>query len=179
MADTTPTLTDYITLLIPLSIATERVVDIIKNIIPWLRIVKKDSYHESWRMAFLQVIAIVVGSIIARWASGILTNMPSNYILLGILASGGSGFWTSIQGYVSNIKEIKKADAITANVQTRLNVAAIANGTVTNTIKVHDLSIIQEKREDVSTKVELNGSNEAKTNLENAITIANERLKYF
>jgi hypothetical protein len=31
-------------------------------------------------------------------------------VALGLLASGGSGFWNAVLGYVKNVKDIKKSE---------------------------------------------------------------------
>ena len=107
--------TNYVTLLVALSVATERFVEIIKNIVPWLNTERKDDKKEGIRRAVLHAIAIVGGIITALLAkpavSVVLTDSLNNfwgYIALGLLASGGSGFWNSILTYLLEVKNIKE-----------------------------------------------------------------------
>ncbi len=107
-----------ITLLIILSIATERFVEIIKGLSPWLDTPKPLPRDEGRRRAALQALAVLGGMLIA-WLShpvfkGILDELGNAFnvtIALGLLSSGGSGFWNTILGYVSNLKDLKGADA--------------------------------------------------------------------
>ncbi len=66
--DTTK-LTTVISLLIALSIASERLVDIIKGLIPWLNQPRLRPAEEGWRKAALQVLAVIAGVTTAWLAS--------------------------------------------------------------------------------------------------------------
>ena len=66
----------------------------------------------------LQALAIVAGistSLLAR--SAIAGAVPERWatsaglVALGLLASGGSGFWNAILSYVLQVKDIKKVEA--------------------------------------------------------------------
>lgn len=106
-----------ITLLIALSVATERFTEIIKGIWPWLNEHKDDKRKEARRNATLQVLAVVGGVAISWLASpisgGVLEGEggPLRILGLGLLASGGSGFWNSMLGYVTSIKNLKREEA--------------------------------------------------------------------
>ena len=65
--DTTK-LTTVISLLIALSIASERLVDIIKGLVPWLNQQRRKPAQEGWRKAALQVLAVIAG-ITTAWLS--------------------------------------------------------------------------------------------------------------
>jgi hypothetical protein len=112
-----------ITLLISLSVATERFVDIVKGMVPWLEVVKENVREEGRRRAALQVLAAVGGIVVSSLAFPVAsTILPEGIgrgttaVALGLLASGGSGFWNSILGYVMSLKTLKSADALKAKV---------------------------------------------------------------
>jgi hypothetical protein len=113
------TLPIVVTLILALSIATERFVEIIKGFFPSLSQSQADPVLESHRAAKLQSLAVVGGWVISGLALPITRQIiPSeNWLLtvlaLGLLASGGSGFWNSILTYVTNLKDLKEADLAT------------------------------------------------------------------
>src|ERR1700738_648174 len=61
LMDTTK-LTTVISLLVAVSIASERLVDIIKGLVPWLNQQRRKPVEEGWRKAALQVIAVIAGT---------------------------------------------------------------------------------------------------------------------
>jgi hypothetical protein len=114
-------LTASVTAIIALSVAAERVVEIIKGMFVWLDKEKADPKQEARRRATLQGLAAVAGmglSILAWPVTKTLlpttSNPTSTIIAFGLLASGGSGFWNSILGYVMSLKALKSADAASA-----------------------------------------------------------------
>jgi hypothetical protein len=122
-----------VSLLIALSIASERLVEIVKGCIPALDQPRVDPTAEGRRRAVLQLLAVVAGIVTAFLASGIIPSelheatTPLATIALGLLASGGSGFWNSILTYVGKVKDVKSLeasmkDAVVTN--TRLNTVA-------------------------------------------------------
>jgi hypothetical protein len=122
--ETTAAITNYVTLLVALSVSTERLVEIVKNCIPWLSTKYEDAKKEGHRRAVLHVLAVCGGMVTAFLAkpavSAVLSDALNNiwgYIALGLLASGGSGFWNGILSYILEAKNIKAgtADAIEAN----------------------------------------------------------------
>jgi hypothetical protein len=115
--DISTKLTAIVTLVLALSIASERLVEILKGFFPWLDQKSSDSTAEGWRRAILQILAVVSGVLTAWLASGYLPTeivKPDEVwkiIGLGLLASGGSGFWNSILDYFTGLKDIKNAEA--------------------------------------------------------------------
>ncbi len=111
-------LTAIVGVILALSIASERLVEIIKNLIPFLNSKNSDANAEGWRCAILQILAVAAGIITAFLAQDYMpaemSKISGNWsvIGLGLLASGGSGFWNSILTYVTQIKELKKTDVI-------------------------------------------------------------------
>ena len=112
-------ISSIVALLSALSIASERLVEIIKGTVPWLNTAKNDPNAEGWRQAALRVLAALAGVATAWLAStaqavgNLIPSNPGAWIVLGLLASGGSGFWNSIQGYVNQAKAAKTAEAAT------------------------------------------------------------------
>ncbi len=113
-----------VTLLIALSVATERFVEIVKGFVPWLDEASLNRRREAHRRAWLQILAAtggvgitvvtwpVVSEVIGEAGTGPATpsiNWPT-VLALGFLASGGSGFWNSILTYVTSMKELKRVD---------------------------------------------------------------------
>lgn len=111
-------LISLVTLLIALSVASERLVDIIKNAIPWLNEKKNDPTKEGWRKAMLQTMAVFAGIVTAFLAKPAISDIISGpwdtvpgLLALGLLASGGSGLWNSVLTYLLKVKDIKSAHA--------------------------------------------------------------------
>lgn len=109
-------LATIVTLIIALSVASERLVEIVKGYVPALNQAKEDLKAEGRRRSAIQALAVVAGILTAFLAAPALPEgtVPNNWmakLALGLLASGGSGFWNSVQGYVSQAKEAKKAEA--------------------------------------------------------------------
>lgn len=107
-------LTSLVSIILALSISSERPVEIIKGFIPSLN--KKDANpitegrHRSW----LQILAVISG-IITAWLAR--DYFPTDKVKptdgwsilgLGLLASGRSGLWSSVLTYVTQINYIKK-----------------------------------------------------------------------
>ncbi len=112
-------LSTIVALLVALSVAAERLVEIIKNPISFLREEHKDDPRkEGFRKVALHLLAVVAGIVTALLARpavegvvpGVLSSLPG-LIALGLLASGGSGFWNSVATYVLNVKNIKDVEA--------------------------------------------------------------------
>ena len=112
-------LTGLVTLLIALSVASERLVEILKGVIPFLgQEFTDDAKKEGRSRSALQFLAVLAGVVTALLAKPVLGDAipqamqnPTGVLALGLLASGGSGFWNSILGYFMQVKELKKAIA--------------------------------------------------------------------
>ncbi len=123
----------FISTLAALSLATERIVEIIKGYIPALGqkevILKKEEAteedlkglkerkeKESKRKANIQILTVICGIITASLAQKAIGGVAGlekfsgipGIILLGFLTSGGSSLWNSILEYVIEVKNIKK-----------------------------------------------------------------------
>jgi hypothetical protein len=106
-----------VSLIFALSIASERLVEIIKGFVPALGKEQSDAKAESRRHAWLQVLAVASGILTAYLAQDYVPKEVADSIKgfsvlgLGLLASGGSGFWNSVLTYVTKVKDIKKSEA--------------------------------------------------------------------
>jgi hypothetical protein len=75
--------------------------------------------------AALQVLAVIAGITTAWLASAAIpkgVGIPDDWtgtLALGLLASGGSGFWNSILMYVTKAKDLKAAEAETKQIEVR------------------------------------------------------------
>src|SRR2546425_7973719 len=118
MEATMNNLTAFITLMGSLSIAVERVVEILKGMIP---VLAKESQGnaESVRRAALQILAGVIGALIAYGVQPeIASTMPAlsaekvgwvSYAIVGLLSSGGSGLWNHVLDIVRAMKVSREA----------------------------------------------------------------------
>jgi hypothetical protein len=111
-------LTELASVVLALSIASERLVEIVKGLIPWLNKSSSDEDAEGRRCSVLQLLAVVSGVVTALLAKDCLPvdliPQSANFwsiLGLGLLASGGSGFWNTIVTYFAKIKDIKGAEA--------------------------------------------------------------------
>lgn len=112
--DNLPTM---VSVLIALSVASERLVEIVKGIFQKLNKENPDEKKEGWRKAGLQLMAVAAGIITALLArpalQGTLSEAWTTFpgiLGLGLLASGGSGFWNSVMAYFLQLKELKKVE---------------------------------------------------------------------
>lgn len=113
-----------VTLLVALSLATERLVEIVKGLIPALN--TDQGAHDSRRRLLIHLLTVGAGALTAWLAKGAIPEQLKadglGYLGLGLLASGGSSFWNSILTYLLKVKDIKEADAT----QRRMEVRAMA-----------------------------------------------------
>jgi len=113
--DLATNLVPMVVLLISLSVASERFVEIIKGAIPFLNQSQDDPKKEGWRRSIVQALGVVSGIVTSLLAwpaiSGIVHGPWNTFpvvIALGLLASGGSGFWNTILSYLLQVKDIKE-----------------------------------------------------------------------
>lgn len=118
--ETTPSLEATIGMILCVSIASERLVEIAKGHIPFLNATNLNPTQEARRKSFIQIMSVGAGLLTALLSSPILaqqlnTSLEDHFgysVAIGLLASGGSGFWNAILGYVLEIKNMKKAEAL-------------------------------------------------------------------
>jgi hypothetical protein len=102
-------------LLIATSIASERLVEIIKSLFPWLSVQKTEPGDERRRQAAVQTLAIVAGAVTALLTLPVLRihmpDLPDVVIVVGVgvLSSGGSGLWNTLLTYFLKLKDVKAA----------------------------------------------------------------------
>jgi hypothetical protein len=97
--------------MVTLSIAVERIIEILKGLVPWLR--------DSAPAVVIHVLAALAGWVIA-WIVDphtLLAAIPmgSNKLmfstLLGLMASGGSAFWNHALDIMGAVKAVREASA--------------------------------------------------------------------
>lgn len=127
--ETTPSLEAIIGMILCVSIASERLVEISKGFFTSLNATDLDPREEARRKSIIQIMSVVAGLITAFLSSPILAHQFNsnlqNHILysvaIGLLASGGSGFWNAILGYMLEIKNMKKAEVLNEKNRTDTN----------------------------------------------------------
>jgi phosphatidylglycerophosphate synthase len=117
-------LSSFVTLLAALSVASERLVEIVKGFFGFLSTENTDPAQERRRKTYLQILALLAG-LLTAWLTkdvnavkALIPDTQLAWIPLGLLASGGSGFWNSIQTYLAKAKELKKAEVENKKAQT-------------------------------------------------------------
>jgi hypothetical protein len=113
--DSMDSLEGLVQLLVALSIASERLVEIIKGFVPFLTETIPNSKLEGRRRSILHILAVISGIVTAFLARSLVDDIvpaewdhPTGYLALGLLAAGGSGFWNGILSYVLEVKNLKK-----------------------------------------------------------------------
>jgi hypothetical protein len=116
-----PSIEDFgsvLSLMLGLSVASERLVELIKGLIGsnWLNEHKKDPKKELRRRVAIQILATACGMVTAYLARDavILVIGSSDWptcLVLGLLASGGSGLWNALLDWSKYAKDIRKAQA--------------------------------------------------------------------
>jgi hypothetical protein len=116
-------LTTIIGMILAVSLASERLVTMIKTLFPgWLADEKKtetleiDLSADKWRRIVVMILAFI-----ASWGTSTLltdgydpfgqvtinSDLKISTFLLGLLASGGSAFWSNLLGYSKAVKDIR------------------------------------------------------------------------
>jgi hypothetical protein len=118
------TLESVIPLLLAISLASERLVTIIKTMIPWLaKETKTQAMEENLegdraRRLIVQAIAIgtswlTVGLSFSHWKPWDTVSVGgSSYavIALALLGSGGSALWNNLLGYTKAVKDVRTVE---------------------------------------------------------------------
>ncbi len=126
-------LTAFAGIMVAISMAVERCVEILKGIVPALATANPDPKKDGRRAAVLQVLAVIFGTIIAELSTsqvkGVVPVFSSAFegwertlgtcVLLGFMASGGSGFWNHVLDLVGALKIQQEQAAEQAQAQTR------------------------------------------------------------
>lgn len=111
-------LSDLIAYVVALSIAAERLVEIIKNLVPVLQKKAETEEREYLRRAALHLLAVGAGILTAHIAMPAVAELvPAQWqnfpgiVALGLLASGGSSLWNSVLDYAVAVKSITRLNA--------------------------------------------------------------------
>ncbi len=110
-------LTAIVGVILALSLASERLVEIIKGFIPFLDKQNTDTTVEGRRRSCLHILAVLASVLTAFLARDYIPTEVAKpteswaILGLGLLASGGSSFWNSVLTYLTKAKDIKKAVA--------------------------------------------------------------------
>src|SRR5690348_15016203 len=113
------TLTSLVTVLLALSVASERLVELVKGRIAWLDRQNPDPNKERDRQFAIHITSVVAAAIVvalSRDYIGTTLKLPDGGLgiaqgtALAILASGGSSMWNSVLGYLYSIKNLKSED---------------------------------------------------------------------
>lgn len=107
-------LTAWIAFVAALSVATERITEIVKGFVPWLTQDKKGPLEEL-RKALIQILAVAIGTLLAALTYGQMQSALNLQgapgwmcFVLGAMASGGSGLWNSALDIVREINRQKQ-----------------------------------------------------------------------
>jgi len=104
-------LSTVVSVIIALSVASERLVDIIKGFSLFLNNKNDDPRQEGVRKSIIQFMAVISGIVTALLSQPAIKGLLPGWgdfpeiVALGLLASGGSGFWNSINTYVLKLKD--------------------------------------------------------------------------
>ena len=115
--------------ILAVSIASERIVEILKGLFPgWWPFAPRTGNTEARRCAGIHILAGLCGAFVA-WASGIdvltlvdISHSPTRgaafhalgYAVVGLLASGGSAFWNQVLDILQASKVQQEQQAIAA-----------------------------------------------------------------
>jgi hypothetical protein len=126
-------LINLLTLIMAISLASERLVTFLKTLIPYLAGDPLSKPTDPRTTDRVRQLIVMVITFLAAWLTTFLipmTNDPKSPIihlpdwLLALLASGGSAFWNNILGYLKATKDINIQKNIQEKVNTQAKVAA-------------------------------------------------------
>ncbi len=105
-----------ITLILAISLAGERLVTFLKTLIPWLAGDPNATQPDTSGLEISRKVILMVLAFLSCWLTAYLVKMkmddaqkallPDDAVL-GLLASSGSAFWTTILGYTKAVRDIK------------------------------------------------------------------------
>lgn len=131
-------ITKLISVILAVSLASERLVTIIKTNISWLQeptptVPPVNDRAEKIRRSVVMVVSFLIAWVTAKYSNGdnsffgvfkIGTYDTGIYVvIIALMASGGSAFWTNLLGYVSAVKDVntQKSQRETLKKQAQLN----------------------------------------------------------
>lgn len=108
-------LISVLTLLVALSMSTERIVELVKSTLPWLKEGDPRALPENGRRLAVHALAVVAGIGAAFLGAPAIPDTlfpkpidPRLLVALGLMASGGSSFWNSALGLAEGIRKERK-----------------------------------------------------------------------
>ena len=118
-------LTTFFASMLALSVGVERVVEIVKGMVPFLRDDPRHGtdpagHRTAWRRIILQLLAVVAGAVTAAVVGPdlFIKRLPTAgtagigaCVLLGLLGSGGSALWNHLLDIVGAIKGVRESVA--------------------------------------------------------------------
>jgi hypothetical protein len=95
------------------SVAVERVTEIVKQMFPWLTQPPADPTKWNQRTTVLQLLALCTGIAIAAVGELQIGGKTgwAVYVLVGLLSAGASRFWNNILGIIKAMKINRQLDA--------------------------------------------------------------------
>jgi hypothetical protein len=111
--------------LLTLSVASERLVEVLKGYLPWLGQTRTGERDDARRRSHLLVATTVVNLCTTWLAWPMIVQTPAiakidsflTMIGFALLASGGSSMWNSVLSYLVGMKDIKKSEAKVAKLE--------------------------------------------------------------
>ena len=137
-------ITKLISIVLAVSLASERLVSILKTISPWLAGPQPpstplpDSRMERVRKVVVMLISFFIGWLMSSYSDGEfkifdsldigINNFKIPYFIIGLMASGGSAFWTSILSYVKAVRDVSTQQNVQETLKTGAQLSALASG---------------------------------------------------
>lgn len=128
-------LTPVLALLATLSLATERITEMIKNVPLWSAFLCKeqpDDRRESLRRLLVQGIAVTVGAVLTSQIPQAVQKafgIEPNWLLclvVGAFASGGSGLWNGLLDISREIKKLKEQQTVLVRTEVKQAQASLS-----------------------------------------------------
>ncbi|WP_259067796.1 hypothetical protein HDF24_18945 [Mucilaginibacter sp. X4EP1] len=131
-------ITKFVTLVLAISLASERLVTIFKTLLPWLASPPNPAQPVELSSETTRRVIVLLLAILCSWFTSAIINgwhpwfvtitgvvKSASTILLGFLASAGSSFWSSILGYTKAVKDIKTQKLLQESLHTNSLLASI------------------------------------------------------
>jgi hypothetical protein len=154
--------TEIAAIVLGVSLANDRILEMLKTIIPWLTVQKSStedngevSLEEMLRRLLIQIISFASGWVSAGIVAAkdnafmdlggdipIGDKMQVPVVIVGILSSAGSTFWTQIVSYSKALKDEKKSEAADERIEMTKKVLEVSR---TNKYQVKMQQINQEQ----------------------------------
>ena len=116
-------LSSFVSVLLALSIASERLVELVKGFIPPLTTPLPDPQAERRRQLLIHLMSVVAAGVVVCLCDGQIESALKidaekfgwpQHALFTILVSGGSSFWNSIATWLLSLKNLNQQDLATS-----------------------------------------------------------------